>query len=305
MKSATGHSCSADGSSVRLRILCRAMTVSAMLLLSCKTEKPHSSFCDNPFFNNSQAYPGRILLFVLDACRNADGSVNPDSTISLIERKLEQRNHGSDEAQKALHAFEGLGSRHRDRSVQLPPVIFMDPTQRDKLREALFQRSWEAIAVYSDTATIRSSELDPAVRRSGIPPRMATCIPLYEKRVFDIGKGAFREFVDGRDIVIVDFWAPWCSPCLQFKPHFENASRMIAGAADSTGRFLTIDFASVNTDEIDPHDVDLASLGMKGIPTCLMFRKGKQICEVNTIAEALEFREAVSTRLGQIGISLR
>ena len=38
--------------------------------------------------------------------------------------------------------------------------------------------------------------------------------------------------------VIVDFWAPWCGPCLQFAPTFKETSEKVEG----------VTFAKINTD---------------------------------------------------------
>lgn len=42
--------------------------------------------------------------------------------------------------------------------------------------------------------------------------------------VVALNKGNFKDTIEKNDFVIVDFWAPWCDPCLAFTPTFEAAA---------------------------------------------------------------------------------
>ncbi|TKI05289.1 thioredoxin TrxC [Martelella alba] len=65
--------------------------------------------------------------------------------------------------------------------------------------------------------------------------------------------------------VVVDFWAPWCGPCVGFAPIFETV------AAERRGK---VRFLKVNT-EAEPQ---LAiRFGIRSIPTIMVFRNGRQI----------------------------
>jgi thioredoxin 1 len=39
-----------------------------------------------------------------------------------------------------------------------------------------------------------------------------------------LNKENFKEKIEGNDFIIVDFWAPWCEPCVAFTPTFEAAA---------------------------------------------------------------------------------
>ena len=39
-----------------------------------------------------------------------------------------------------------------------------------------------------------------------------------------LNKDNFKAVIEKNDFVIVDFWAPWCEPCVDFTPTFEAAA---------------------------------------------------------------------------------
>ena len=69
-----------------------------------------------------------------------------------------------------------------------------------------------------------------------------------------------EDTINNNEIVVIDFWAPWCGPCQTFKPIFEEASERHSDAT----------FASCNTEE----QTELASkFQIRSIPTLVVFRE--------------------------------
>jgi thioredoxin 1 len=76
----------------------------------------------------------------------------------------------------------------------------------------------------------------------------------------ELTKNNFEEVVTNNDMVLVDFWAPWCGPCKGFAPIYEAASE----------QYKDVVFAKVNTDE----EQELAGhFAIRSIPTIMLFRE--------------------------------
>lgn len=70
----------------------------------------------------------------------------------------------------------------------------------------------------------------------------------------------FNQVVNGNNMVIVDFWAPWCGPCRSFAPAYEAASE----------KHPDVVFAKVNTEE---QQALAGYFQVRSIPTLMIFRE--------------------------------
>ena len=64
--------------------------------------------------------------------------------------------------------------------------------------------------------------------------------------------------------VLVEFWAPWCAPCRMLAPIVES----IAESYASQLRVVKLN--------VDDSPVTAQRYGIKGIPTLILFSKGKE-----------------------------
>ncbi|MCG8710734.1 thioredoxin TrxC [Brenneria sp. 4F2] len=93
--------------------------------------------------------------------------------------------------------------------------------------------------------------------------------PLFSGEVINATEATLDKLLQDDLPVIIDFWAPWCGPCVNFAPIFESVAQE---------RSQKIRFVKVNT-ESEP--ALSARYRIRTIPTIMLFKQGKLVDMLN------------------------
>ncbi len=85
-------------------------------------------------------------------------------------------------------------------------------------------------------------------------------------RVTEVSDSSFeKDVLQSATPTLVDFWAEWCAPCRMLAPTIDAIADQFAGNA------------TVVKLNVDDNTATAQRYGIKGIPTLILFSKGKEV----------------------------
>lgn len=89
-------------------------------------------------------------------------------------------------------------------------------------------------------------------------------------------KNSFNTIIDSKTPVLVDFYANWCGPCKTLSPILKQVK-------DSLGDAIKI--VKIDVDKNQPL---AAKYNVRGVPTLLLFKNGKQVWRQSGVLQKAE-----------------
>jgi thioredoxin 1 len=104
--------------------------------------------------------------------------------------------------------------------------------------------------------------------------------------VLEINEQTFEDEVTKADLpTVVDYWAPWCGPCMILGPMVEKLSESYKDK---------VKFCKVNVDE----NMQLASnAGVQSIPLLVFYKNGERVNDSIGVVPEAELRSKIDAML--------
>jgi thioredoxin 2 len=110
--------------------------------------------------------------------------------------------------------------------------------------------------------------------------------PLFDGKPMALTAGNFDAVAGRGDLpVVIDFWAPWCGPCLSFAPVFAEA----AASLEPQLRLAKVD--------TEAQPALAQRFNIRSIPTLLVLRNGQEIARQAGALNGMQLRQFLANAL--------
>ena len=107
--------------------------------------------------------------------------------------------------------------------------------------------------------------------------------------ITEVNDGNFeQEVLKSEKPVVVDFWAPWCAPCVKMAPEFEELAKELSEK---------IKFCKLN---VDGNHETANSNEIRGIPCLVLFRAGNEIGRIVGFHSKDNLKEKIGSHLADL-----
>ena len=103
--------------------------------------------------------------------------------------------------------------------------------------------------------------------------------------VIEITDASFEETTQS-GVILVDFWAPWCGPCLMQGPIVAKLAEAYEGKA------------TVGKLNVDENHETAAKFGVMSIPTIIVFKDGEKVEQFIGVQSEDALKAALDQHLG-------
>lgn len=93
-----------------------------------------------------------------------------------------------------------------------------------------------------------------------------------------------QEVLDSQQLVLIDFWAPWCGPCKMLGPILEELAQEMSN----------VKIVKINIDD----NLEVPSqLGIRSIPTMMLYKGGENIATKIGVLPKNSIKEWIESNL--------